>query len=73
MKKNIKCDNCKTALVLTENELFFSEEKEKETVHCPVCQALVYEGETDGWFFIQTEEKEKLDQKLKNNCTYPMP
>ncbi len=73
MKKKIKCDNCKNSLVLTENELFFSEEKETEIVHCPVCKNPVYEGETDGWFFIQTEEKEELEKKLKNTCTYPMP
>ena len=73
MKKHIECKNCNSSLVLTENELFFSEEKELETVNCPICETKVFEGKTDGWFFIQTLDKEKLDNNSKNKLTYPMP
>lgn len=70
MKTVKQCSNCKTELVIEENELIFPEEKNEEKGYCPICNKLVYTGKTDGWYFVGVNSK---DPVTSEKCVYPMP
>jgi hypothetical protein len=65
------CKTCQTQVIIEDNPLVFSEEKTVQKIACPVCQSIIFEGETDGWFFAQT--RENYERLKSSNCTFPMP
>ncbi|KGK29581.1 hypothetical protein [Cellulophaga sp. E6(2014)] len=76
MENEIKCQNCKTDIVVIDNKLFFSEEKFDTDIICPICSSKLETLSTDGWFFVQTKaeyQKELEIEKNKEKLTYPMP
>ena len=74
MKQNIICHKCQTESLVIENELFFSEQKNLEDAICPICENILLQNMTDGWFFVQTIDTLKLEESLnKFPCNHPMP
>jgi hypothetical protein len=66
---NIECENCKSESEIREEKLMFSEKKSLEDAYCPECEEKIYEGQTDGWFNVQSKDKKHL---LDEECKYPM-
>jgi hypothetical protein len=68
--KTLKCRVCNVELTIMENSFFVSEPKKMQKAYCTNCEAEVYEGQTDGWFFVQINEEKK---NAMQQCIYPMP
>jgi len=66
----LDCKNCKTELEISENSLFYSEGKKLEKANCPECETEVYQGLTDGWFYV-AKQGDKFEDT--NNIVFPMP
>lgn len=70
MKHELSCFNCSEELIITINDLFFSEEPDIIDAGCPSCKQVVKTFKTDGWLFIRTKNdflKEEIIEKLKEN------
>jgi hypothetical protein len=63
MEELINCGNCKTNVVIVEDNLFYSDEKSKVQIFCPVCNYALENRDTDGWFFVQTEAEHKKEKE----------
>lgn len=66
----VECKYCDTNSIIIEEILVVSGEKSLEDAYCPECEEKIFEGETDGWFYVQ---KTKVDTKEDEECKYPMP
>lgn len=55
IKKETECTNCNEEVVITENSLFYSEEKTDSSIFCPECDNKITTLKTDGWFFVRTK------------------
>ena len=71
MEKETECKNCNEEIIITENNLFYSEQKTESNIYCPECDDKIETLETDGWFFVRTKaeygkeiEIEKSKQRL---------
>lgn len=74
METLINCSNCETKLVMVEDNLFYSDEQLEINILCPICNTLLEQRKTDGWFFVQTEieyENGKLIEMKKQRLIYP--
>lgn len=68
--KTLTCKTCKIELSIQENSFIVSESKTIEKAHCVKCETEIYQGQTDGWFFVEIIEEEK---NATQQCIYPMP
>jgi DNA-directed RNA polymerase subunit RPC12/RpoP len=55
MEKETECTNCNEEVIITENSLFYSEEKIDSNIICPECNEKITTLKTDGWFFVRTK------------------
>ncbi|MGV4413910.1 hypothetical protein [Chryseobacterium sp. T1] len=55
MKKETKCNNCSTEVVIIENKMFYSGEKKIMNIFCPICNDKITQEMTDGFFFVQSK------------------
>jgi len=67
MKTEIKCENCKTEIVINNDKLFFSEEEINTIVSCPICHSELLTENTDGWLFVQTKKEYLKDLEIEEN------
>ena len=75
MEELLNCSNCKTNIIIVEDNLFYSDEKTEVNLSCPVCNHKFENRKTDGWFFVQTEveyKKEKEIESKKQKLPHPM-
>ncbi len=66
----LDCKNCNLELEINENSLFYSEEKKLEKANCPKCETEVYQGLTDGWFYVAKQDEKFNDT---SSIVFPMP
>lgn len=64
MKKETKCNNCGTEVIIIENKMFYSDKKNVMTIFCPICNNKITEEKTDGFFFVQSKEEYLKDIKI---------
>jgi len=66
MKKEAKCNNCSTEVIIIENKLFFSEEKKSMNIICPICENKIETAMTDGFFFVQSKIEYMKELKIES-------
>lgn len=73
VQQETECKNCNKEVIITENSLFYSEEKIDSNIFCPECKDKLTTLKTDGWFFVRTKteylkeiEIEKSKPRLVN-------
>ncbi|CAM4344692.1 hypothetical protein [Flavobacterium terrigena] len=67
MKQETECENCNEEIIITENNLFFSEESKEENIYCPECDNKVITLKTDGWYFVRTKSEYKKDIEIEQS------
>ena len=68
--KSLTCKSCQANLTIMENSFFVSEPKKNEKAFCIKCESEVYEGQTDGWYYVEIADEKKT---ATQQCIYPMP